>query len=88
MISSSCSTTTTVLPNCCSWRKTCISLVRVAAVKSDARFVQNVETAHKTASQGSCQIDTLAFTAGQRIAEAVQGEVSQSLHPAGSGCGC
>ena len=53
-------------------------LVRVAAVKSDARFVQNVETAHKTASQGSCQIDTLAFTAGQRIAEAVQGEVSQT----------
>ena len=53
-------------------------LVRIAAVKSDTRFVQDVETAHQAASQRSRQIDTLAFTAGQRVAEAVQCEVSQA----------
>ena len=52
--------------------------VCVTAVKSDTRFVQNVETAHEAASQRSCQIDALAFTAGKGVAETIQREVSQA----------
>ena len=47
-------------------------------MKSDARLVQYVETAHKAASERSCQIDALALAAGKRIAETVQREIPQT----------
>jgi len=52
--------------------------VRIPAVKPDTGFVEDVETAHQTASQRSGQVDALAFAARERITEPVQGEIPQS----------
>ena len=53
-------------------------LVCVAAVKSDARLVQYVETAHKAASERSCQIDALALAAGKGACGTGQREIIQT----------
>jgi hypothetical protein len=50
----------------------------VALVQADARFVENVKRADKTAAQTCCQIDALAFTARQRVAQSVEGEITQA----------
>ena len=52
--------------------------VRIAAMQADARFVKNIQAAHQTTSQRGGEVDSLAFTAGERVAEAVQREVSQT----------
>ena len=52
--------------------------VRVAAMQADARLVKNIQAAHQAAAQRGSEVDSLAFAAGERVAEAVQCEVSQT----------
>ena len=52
--------------------------VGIPTVESDTRFVEDVKAAHQAASQRSGQVDALAFSARQRIAEAVQCEIAQT----------
>ena len=51
---------------------------RIPTVESDTRFVEDVKAAHQAASQRSGQVDALAFSARQRISEAVQCEIAQT----------
>ena len=52
-------------------------LHRVTRVKSYARFVENVERSHKTASERCSKIDALALTARQCRRKAVESQVTQ-----------
>ena len=52
--------------------------VGIAAMEADARFVEDVERTYQAASQRSGQVDALALTARERVAQSVQGEVSQA----------
>ena len=49
----------------------------VAAMESDAGFVEDVERTHKRGPQLSGEVDALAFTAAERVGGAVQGEIVQ-----------
>ena len=41
-------------------------------------YKRQIQAAHQTTSQRGGEVDSLAFTAGERVAEAVQREVSQT----------
>jgi len=50
----------------------------VAAMEADARLVQYVERPHQAATERGGQIDALAFTTRQGVAQSAQGEVTKS----------
>ena len=50
----------------------------IPRVQADGGFVQDIHGAHQGAAEGRYQVHALAFTAGERIHGAGQGQVSQS----------
>ena len=52
--------------------------VGVARMEPDGGFVEDVETAHQATAERSGEVDTLAFAARKRIAEAVEREIAES----------
>lgn len=52
--------------------------IGVARVQPDGGFVEDVKTAHQAAAERGGEVDALAFAARERVAEAVEGEVTES----------
>ena len=50
----------------------------VARMQADTGFVEDVERAYKTAAQRGTEVDALALTTGERVGEAVEGEIAQT----------
>ena len=68
MVSSSCSTTSTVLPRSRKLLERATAVV-VARVQSDGRFIQNIEHAAQPRADLCGQANALRFAAGKRAAE-------------------
>ncbi len=49
----------------------------VAAVQTDARFVEDVKAADERAAERCCQVDALALAAGKGVRRAVQGQIAE-----------
>ena len=65
IVSSSCSTTSTVLPRSRSRKSVSRSLLVVALVQADAGFVEDIQHAHQGRADLGGQPDALAFAAGE-----------------------
>ncbi len=78
MVSSSCSTTTTVLPRSRNWRSVSKQPIVVARVQADRRLVQDVEHAHQSTADLTGQSDPLRLAAGERGCGTVQREVIEA----------
>jgi hypothetical protein len=78
MVSSSCSTTTRVLPRALSSVQGVEQDAVVARVQADGRLVQHVADALQVRSQLRRQADALRLAARQRGRGAVQGQVAQA----------
>ena len=75
IVSSSCSTTTTVLPMIAQLRERVEQPVVVAGVQADRRLVENVEHADQPAADLPGQADALRFAAGERGGGAVERQI-------------
>ena len=78
MISGSCSTTRTVLPKTLQALQYFDQPLLSLRVKSDARFVQDIQRPDQGGSKGGRQLNALRFASGKRGREAVQRNVVQS----------
>ena len=80
----SCSTTTTVLPCVAQPAQQAQQPVGVPRVQADGRLVQHVERVHQAGAERVGQRDALGLAAGEGAGLAVEREVAQARHRAGS----
>ena len=78
IVSSSCSTTTTVLPRSRSRDSVVKQATIVALVQADRRLVEHVEHAGEVGADLRRQPNALSFTAGQRGRAAIERQISNA----------
>ena len=78
MVSSSCSTTSTVLPRLRRLLERTEKPVVVARMQTDGRFVENVQHAAKARTDLRGQANALRFAAGERGGRAIQAEIAET----------
>ena len=78
MVSSSCSTTSTVLPRSRKLLERAEQAIVIARVQADRRLVQHVQHAAQARADLRGEANALRFAAGQRGGGAIQAEIAES----------